>query len=63
MFSVFSCIHTRASARARTHTYTYTNIYNAKLLAMSLLDDIKTKYFNFMDMFKEWKGGDYQKKL
>jgi len=29
----------------------------------SLLDDIKPKNFNSMDMFKEWKRGDYQKKL
>ena len=29
----------------------------------SLLDGIKPNNFNDMDIFKEWKRGDYQKKL
>jgi len=31
-------------------------------IVRSLLDDIKTN-FNGIDTFKEWKRGDYQKKL
>jgi hypothetical protein len=34
-----------------------------KAVARSLLSDIKTKQFSDMDMFKEWKRGDYQNKL
>ena len=29
----------------------------------SLLDDMKTKQLNGVDMFREWKRGDYQKKV
>jgi hypothetical protein len=39
-------------------------LLNKKLDAVrSLLDDIKTKKLNGMDMFREWKRGDYRKKL
>ena len=49
----------RRSARISRNT-----IIKQKMdIAISLLDVIKPNNFSGMDMFKEWKRGDYQKKL
>jgi len=53
----------RHSARISRKKKTRNTIIKQKLnVVRSLLDDIKTN-FNGMDMFKEWKRGDCQKKL
>jgi len=53
----------RSSRISRKDKIRNTIIKQKMNLVMSLLDDIKPNNFNSMDMFKERKRGDYQKKL
>ena len=54
----------RRSARISRKDKIRNNIIKQKMnVTRSLLEDIKTKNLNGMDMFNEWKRGDCQKKL
>jgi hypothetical protein len=54
----------RRSARISRKDKIRNTIIRQKMkVARSLLDDIKTKNFNGMDMFKDWKRENCQKNL
>jgi hypothetical protein len=53
----------RSSRIFRKDKIRNTTIKQKVNVVRSLLDDIKRNNSNSVDMFKEWKRGDYQKKL
>jgi len=53
----------RSSRISRKDKIRNTTIKQKVNVVRSLLDDIKRNNSNSVDMFKEWKRGDYQKKL